>query len=157
MLDAIFIGISATAFIDLASVLRARLGAPRPDYGLVGRWLAHAARGRVAHEAIAKAPPMKGEGLIGWSAHYLIGIGFALLLLVVWPGWAARPTLIPALLVGVGTVLAPFLVMQPGMGVGFFASRTPDPNAARLRSLITHALFGLGLYVAGAARLLAFP
>lgn len=157
MLDAIFIGIGATAFIDLASVLRARLGAPLPDYGLVGRWLAHAARGRVAHEAIAKAPPMKGEGLIGWSAHYLIGIGFAFLLLTLWPGWGARPTLIPALLVGVGTVLAPFLVMQPGMGAGFFASRTPNPNAARLRSLITHALFGLGLYVAGVARLLVFP
>lgn len=157
MLNAIVIGAGATAFMDLTSVVRARLGAPFPDYGLVGRWLAHAARGRVLHEAIAKSPPVEGEALIGWSAHYVIGIGYAALLLLAFPAWAAQPTLLPAMLVGVGTVLAPFLIMQPGMGAGFFASRTPDPNAARLRSLITHALFGLGLYAAGVARVLVFP
>jgi hypothetical protein len=47
--------------------------------------------------------------------------------------------------------------MQPGMGLGIAASRAPDPRAARLRSLTTHAIFGLGLYAAGwAARLTAF-
>jgi hypothetical protein len=29
------------------------------------------------------------------------------------------------------------------------ASRTPAPNAARLQSLLTHAVFGLGLYLGG--------
>jgi len=157
MFSAILVGVGATAFMDLASVVRARLGAPFPDYGLVGRWLAHAARGRVAHEAIARSAPVKGEALIGWSAHYLIGIGYAALLVLAFPGWEANPTPVPAMLVGVGTVLAPFLIMQPGMGMGLFASRTPDPNAVRLRSLITHALFGLGLYVAGVARVFVLP
>ena len=60
----------------------------------------------------------------------------------------ARPTLGPALAVGIGTVAAPFFLMQPGMGAGIAASRTPRPNAARLQSLLTHAVFGLGLYVA---------
>lgn len=158
MLNAILIGAGATAFMDIASVVRTRLlGAPFPDYALVGRWLAHAARGQAAHEAIAKSAPVKGEALIGWIAHYGIGVGYAALLLLMWPDWADRPTLLHAMLIGVGTVLAPFLIMQPGMGAGFFASRTPDPNAARLRSLITHALFGLGLYVAGLAHLFVFP
>jgi len=157
VLDAVVIGLGATAFMDLASVVRARLGAPFPDYGLVGRWLAYVARRRLAHDVIAQRAPVKGEALIGWSAHYVIGIGYAALLVLAFPGWADQPTLAPALLVGVGTVLAPFLIMQPGMGMGLFASRTPDPNAARLRSLITHALFGLGLYLAGLARLLVFP
>jgi hypothetical protein len=39
--------------------------------------------------------------------------------------------------------------MQPGMGAGIAASRAPRPNAARLQSLVTHTIFGLGLYVAG--------
>ncbi|HYD88134.1 MAG TPA: DUF2938 domain-containing protein [Vitreimonas sp.] len=156
MLNAIVIGAGATAFMDLASVVRARLGAPSPDYGLVGRWLAHAARGRKSHEAIAQAAPVAGEALIGWGAHYLIGVGYAALLLLAFPGWADQPRFMPAMLIGVGTVLAPFLIMQPGMGAGFFASRTPDPSVARQRSLITHALFGLGLYCAGLARLLVF-
>ena len=157
MLNALVIGVGATAFMDITSLVRARLGAPFPDYGLVGRWLAYAARGRVFLDAVAKSKPVKGEAFIGWTAHYAIGVGYAALLLLAFPGWAAAPALAPALLVGIGTVLAPFLIMQPGMGAGFFASRTPDPNAARLRSLISHALFGLGLYVASMARLSVLP
>jgi hypothetical protein len=157
LLNALLIGVGATAFMDVTSLIRARLGAPFPDYGLVGRWLAHAARGKPAHAAIAEAPQIKGEALIGWIAHYVIGIGYAALLLLAFPGWASAPTPAPAMLVGIATVLAPFLVMQPGMGMGFFAARTPQPNVVRLRSLITHALFGLGLYVAGVVRLLVFP
>jgi hypothetical protein len=60
-----------------------------------------------------------------------------------------HPTIGPALIVGVGSVAAPFLVMQPGMGAGIAASRTPRPSAARLQSLVTHAIFGVGLYGAG--------
>jgi hypothetical protein len=157
MLNAILIGVGATAFMDLTSLVRARLGAPFPDYALVGRWLAHAMRGRVLHDAIAKSAAVKGEAVIGWAAHYAIGVGYAAVLLLAWPDWATAPTLAPAMLVGVGTVFAPFLIMLPGMGAGLFASRTPDPNAARLRALITHAVFGLGLYAAGLARLAAFP
>jgi hypothetical protein len=38
--------------------------------------------------------------------------------------------------------------MQPGMGAGIAARRTPRPGAARLQSLVTHAVFGFGLYAA---------
>jgi hypothetical protein len=158
MLTTILIGAGATAFLDFTSVLRTWLfKTSATNYGLVGRWLAHMARGRIVHEAIAKSPAVRGERLIGWTAHYAIGVAFAAALLTLWPDWASRPTLIPAMLVGVGSVLAPFLIMQPGMGAGVAASRTPDPNAARLRSLTTHAIFGLGLYVAGWARLAVLP
>ena len=72
---------------------------------------------------------------------------FAALLLAIWGlEWAQRPTLAPALAVGIGTVAAPFLILQPGMGAGIAASRTPRPNAARLQSLLTHTVFGLGLF-----------
>jgi hypothetical protein len=115
-------------------------------------------RGRLLHDAIAKSAPVKGERLIGWAAHYLIGIAFAAALLIGWgPEWAREPTLIPALIVGIGSVAAPFLLMQPGMGLGIAARRAPNPTAARLRSLTTHAIFGLGLYAAGwTTRLLTF-
>lgn len=51
------------------------------------------------------------------------------------------------MLVGVGTVAAPWLVMQPGLGAGIAASRTPNPAATRIRNLLTHAIYGLGLYL----------
>ena len=157
VLNAGLIGAGATAFLDLYAVGRARLArAAMPDYAPVGRWIAHMVRGRFVHEAIGKSAPVAGERLIGWSAHYLIGIAFAGVLLLVWPDWAQRPTLLPALIVGIASVAAPFLLMQPGMGLGVAASRTPNPTAARLRSLTTHTVFGLGLYATGWV-LRAFP
>lgn len=146
----VLIGIGATAAIDVWAALRQRLlGVPALDYGLVGRWLAHMLRGRFRHDPIAATPPVRGERLIGWTAHYGTGIAFAGLLLALWGlGWARHPTIGPALIVGIGSVLAPFLLMQPGMGLGIAASRTPRPAAVRLHSLVTHAIFGLGLYLA---------
>jgi hypothetical protein len=44
-------------------------------------------------------------------------------------------------------VAAPLFVMQPAMGMGIAASKTPNPATARLRSLVVHAAFGVGLYV----------
>lgn len=144
-------GVGATALMDLWSIVRKRaFGIPLPDYGLVGRWFAHLTRGRFRHESIAASSPVPGERLIGWSAHYLTGIAFAAMLLGVWGvSWVRHPTLGPALIVGIGTVAAPFLVLQPGMGAGVAASRTRRPGAARLQSLVTHGIFGIGLYAAG--------
>jgi hypothetical protein len=147
----LFTGTGATAVMDLWAIARKRLlGIPAPNYGLVGRWLAHMPRGRFRHDSIVAAPPVRGERLIGWLAHYLIGIAFAAILLGNWGlAWIYHPTIGPALVVGIGTVAAPFLVMQPGMGAGIAASRTANPAAARFQSLVTHAIFGLGLYAAG--------
>src|SRR6185436_1654380 len=149
----LFIGAGATLATDLWAMARRRLlGVPAPDYGLVGRWLAHMARGRFRHERIVAAPPVRGERMIGWTAHYLIGVAFAgVLLALCGLAWVRQPTPGPALALGIAAVAAPFLLMQPGMGAGIAASRTPRPNSARLQSLVTHAVFGLGLYAAGLA------
>ena len=144
--NAALIGTGATAVMDLWGVVRQRaFGIPNANYGLVGRWIAWMPRGRFRHERIAATPAVKGEKAIGWAAHYAIGIAFAGLLVVL---QGPQPTLASALMVGIGTVAAPFLLMQPGMGAGIAASRTPRPNAARLQSLATHAVFGFGLYAA---------
>lgn len=84
----------------------------------------------------------------GWLIHYAIGVLFALLLVViVGEGWLLAPTLWPALAVGVGTVVAPLCLMQPAMGAGFFAAKTPTPVRNCLKSLVTHGVFGLGLFL----------
>jgi len=86
------------------------------------------------------------------ARHHAIGVTFAFLLLGVWGlGWGRSPTIWPPLAVGLATILAPWLVMQPAMGAGIAGSRTPNPRAARLRNLATHTVFGLGLYVAAVA------
>jgi hypothetical protein len=143
-------GMLATVLTDVWTLVRRRLFAiPVPNFALVGRWISHVARGRVLHTSIAASPKARAEHYIGWIAHYLIGIAFACLLAFLWgTDWFIHPTLLPALVVGVGTVVAPFFIMQPAMGAGIAASRTPNPGAARFHSLVMHAVFGLGLYLA---------
>ena len=147
------IGSGATAVMDVWALLQKGLfGVPSLDYRLVGRWLGHLARGRRRHEAIAAALPIKGEAAIGWTAHYAIGIVFAAALLMIWgPGWVREPSAVPALIVGLSTVLAPFLILQPALGLGIAASRTPRPNIARAKSVVTHLSFGIGLFAAAQA------
>ena len=145
------IGIGATAAMDLWCLLRKPLlGIKPPNYAMVGRWLAYMAHGKFRHDSIAASAPIQGEHFIGWIAHYLIGIAFAAMLIAIaGKPWILNPTLGPALIVGVATVAAPFLLMQPGMGAGIASSRTPKPNSARVHSVINHTIFGLGLYASG--------
>jgi hypothetical protein len=156
VLYAILIGVGATAATDLWALFRTRfLGAPSVSFAMLGRWIGHIPRGRFAHGNVAKAPPVGGELAIGWAAHYAIGVTFAALLLAIFGlDWARQPTPLPALIVGLATVVAPLFVMQPAMGMGIAASKMPNPNAARLRSIVTHAVFGIGLYLSA---LLAAP
>ncbi len=151
LICAAVIGLGATVVMDIWAIARKRLfGIPALSYGLVGRWLGHLLRGRFRHDRIADSPRVRCERLIGWTAHYLIGMAFAAALLAIWGlDWICHPTIAPALIIGIGSVAAPFLLMQPAMGAGVAASRTPRPGAARIQSLVTHAIFGLGLYAAG--------
>jgi len=143
-------GIGATMVTDLWTIVRKRAFAvPLPNFALVGRWIAHMPSGRFVHDSIAAATPARGEAIVGWSAHYLTGISFAFLLPAFGGSeWIHHPTPGLALLVGICTVIAPFFVMQPAMGAGIAASRTLRPVAARIHSLVMHAVFGLGLFLA---------
>jgi hypothetical protein len=152
LIRVVLIGLGATVVMDLWLLLLRLLHVPTLDFALVGRWVGHLARGRWKHAAIAKAVPVKGELAWGWLMHYASGVAFAgLLVLIQGIDWARSPTLLPALLVGTGTVLVPMLVMQPAMGAGIAAAKTPTPWRNRARSLMTHAVFGVGLYLAAVA------
>jgi hypothetical protein len=104
--------------------------------------------GTFMHASIAAAAPKRSECTVGWIAHYVIGATYALVFVaVVSGGWLAQPTFLPAILFGIGSVLVPYLIMQPSFGFGIAASKTPRPMQARLRSLLAHTAFGVGLYV----------
>lgn len=155
VLRLVLVGIGATAVMDAWTQTLKRLGIATLDYALLGRWAGHLGKGTFAHASIGQAAAIPRERLLGWVIHYAIGIAFAVLLVAVegW-SWLYHPSLLPALVVGTATVVAPLFVMQPAMGAGFMASKTPTPLKNCLRSLATHSVFGLGLYLS--ATLIAF-
>jgi len=149
ILGAALVGIGATLLIDLwALFLKRGFNIPSLSYCLLGRWLLHMPGGTFAHRSITAAQQKPYECPLGWLAHYSIGAGFSIaFVLLTSGGWLERPTLLPALAFGVVTTLVPFLIMQPSLGLGFAASKAPKPAQARLKSLMTHTVFGVGLYV----------
>lgn len=148
LLRILAIGTGATLATDLWALGRRHLlGIPALDYALVGRWIGHMRKRRFRHPSIAGAAPVPGEAAIGWAAHYAIGVAFAAILVAIGgAAWLFRPTLGLALVVGLATSAAPLLVLQPAFGLGIAASRVPRPWHTRLHVLLTHAVFGLGLY-----------
>jgi hypothetical protein len=145
----LIVGIGATALVDLWAILQRRVfSTPSFNWCVVGRWVGYLPRGQFLHQNIAKTPSIKGECIIGWVTHYVTGIVFAVtLFLLMGVEWVRQPTLYPALAFGFVTVIFPFFIMQPGLGAGIAASKTPNPNQARLRSLFNHCIFGVGLYI----------
>jgi hypothetical protein len=148
----LLIGVGATLTMDAWAAVLRRFGVPSLNFAYLGRWVGHLFGRRWFHESIARSAQIRGERLLGWCAHYAIGIGFSgLLLAVSGLEWARAPTLAPALLLGIATVVAPWFVLQPALGAGIASSKTPAPVFNGLKSLVTHGVFGFGLFAAAKA------
>jgi hypothetical protein len=141
-------GITATVAIDLWATFANRiLGWPRTNWALVGRWIGHMRDGQFTHVSIGSSPAIAHESILGWVFHYAVGcIYAALYLMYVSTTQAGKPALVSAVLFGWVTILSPWLLMQPALGLGFCASKAPRRNLVRLQNLIIHTIFGLALY-----------
>jgi hypothetical protein len=142
-------GLGATLTFDLwALFLKYAFRITPSNFCLVGRWMRYLPEGIVRHSNVGTARPKSRECLVGWIAHYMTGLTFAIVFVAfVGSNWLQHPTLIPALIFGIVTVLAPFFIMQPAFGLGIAASKTSNPTQVRVRSLMNHIVFGIGLYL----------
>lgn len=149
ILGAATIGVGASLLMDAWNLfLKRTFSIPSLSYCLLGRWLLHMPEGTFSHASITAAPQKRFECTVGWLAHYAIGVVFALVFVALESGdWLVCPTLLPALIYGIATVVFPLFIMQPSLGLGIAASKTPKPMQARLKSLVTHTVFGVGLYL----------
>ncbi len=143
------LGVGATIVMDIWALILKLCGQPTLNFSLVGRWAGYMINGQFIHRpSIAPKARIPAENALGWGVHYATGIVFAFIFIFLFgETWFTSPILWTALFFGVITVAAPYFIMQPAMGAGIAASRTPNPNKARLMSLLSHSVFGLGLYL----------
>jgi hypothetical protein len=114
------------------------------DWSLGGRL----SRGVFAHQSITMAASVRGEAAIGWAFHYSVGIAWAALYVAITKlGFGSGPTFISALAVSLALLVAPWFIMQPALGLGFMAARTPKPAAVLAVNVSVHTVFGVGLYL----------
>lgn len=142
------IGIGATILLDLWAVLLWKaFGQGAPNWAMPGRWFWHLQYGKVFHDDIGKAAPYANEQALGWFFHYAVGLIYGVILaLIVGHGWFAVPTFLPAWIWGIVTVAGGWFLLQPGLGLGWAASKTPNPTKGRILNLVGHTVFALGLY-----------
>lgn len=147
---AVVIGIGATVFMDIFAWIQNRLlNIPGLNYALVGRWIIGMGRGKFIHHTILTSTPIRFERHIGWMAHYMIGVLIVgWFLMITGSKWVIEPSLWQSIVLGLFSVSAPFLIMQPMFGFGLAASKMPRPWVARRRSVVAHLSFGVGVYVA---------
>jgi hypothetical protein len=141
-------GVFATLAIDVwATFANKILKLPRTNWAMVGRWLGHMPSGRLIHNPISSSPSIKNELLMGWFFHYFIGVIYAALYAAfVFTALSNTPTLASSLVFGLVTILSPWFLMQPSLGLGICAVKAPRPNSVRLQNLIIHSIFGIALY-----------
>jgi Protein of unknown function (DUF2938) len=149
---AVSIGIGATLLMEAWAFALRQFGIPSLNFAFLGRWLGHLPEGKWFHESIGKAAPIRHELLLGWLAHYSIGISFNGLLLAMFGRESARsPSVLPPLAIGMLTVVAPLFILQPALGAGIASSKTPTPIFNSFKSVVTHTVYGFGLYLSALA------
>ncbi len=149
LIHGVLIGLIATIGMDIwATFVKYVLRLPTADWAMVGRWFGHMPRGAFVHRPISESDPIPNELVIGWIGHYVTGVVYGLAYLyIVQILLSTGPSLNSALVFGLITLAAPWFVMQPAMGAGVFATKTPRPGLMRIINLSMHAVFGVSLYI----------
>lgn len=148
LMHGLVIGAVATVVIDLWALVLKSFGLPTANWAMIGRWLGHMPRGQFVQPHIADAGPVNGERIFGWVFHYAVGIVYGIAWL-----WIVRdlmqrtPGLLSAIVFSLVLIVTPWFIMQPGLGHGIAASRTPKPWLVRGLNITVHTLFGVGLYL----------
>jgi len=102
----------------------------------------------VVHRPIADTAAVDGELALGWSLHYLIGLvyGFAYVGLMVY-GFETPPSLLNGFVFGACSVVIPWFILQPGLGIGVMGRRAPKPLVPLLNALANHIVYGIALFI----------
>lgn len=141
-------GLGATIVFDVVAVLRQGWAFTHGFYCLVGRWVGSLQNTGFAHDDIRASAPVTSEALLGWGAHVLLGVIYGICFVVVFGSSAiSAPQLWQCLSFGLGTVLVPWFVFQPLFGWGIGMSKAPEPWKMRLKGVINHTVFGLGIWL----------
>ncbi len=146
----LIVGVLATLTMDVVAMIALRFGitgrGPRrtgPD--LIGRWIGYLFQGKFRHADILQTPPLRGERLLGFTAHYLIGIVLTIAYLGLLVVVHATPTALSAILYGTATTVLPWFLMFPSQGMGWLGRNAPGDADLASISLFNHVVFGLGI------------
>lgn len=144
----ILVGLGATLFIDFWKLIISHFEINSRGILFLGRWLAYVSEGQLFHNTIIQTPKIEYERIYGLIGHYCIGVIFAFLLPSFYGNkWFSNPKILPAITVGIVSLLPPIFIVQPLFGFGIAFSRIPHSPQYLLNIIIIHLVYGIGLYL----------
>ncbi len=149
MIVGIMMGIGGTLVRDSwVRVLGRVFGQPMPNWAMPGRWLGHVPKGVLCHNDIGDAAAIPAERALGWLLHYGVGVVYGIAFLAIaGEAWLESPALFPIWVFSILTITAGWFLLQPGMGLGWGASKTPNPWKVRGLGLVAHTWFAIGMWL----------
>jgi hypothetical protein len=143
----VVIGIGGTLCIDLFTTVLGFFKVTTNGLRFVDRYIAYALDGAYSYDTIIQTKSVTGELLYGYAVHYIAGISFAFLLLLLYKKeWFYKPKLLPAFVVGLISYLPALFIIQPLFGFGVAFSELDGQIPLLFKTSIIHIIYGVGLY-----------
>ena len=151
VLEVLVVGVAGAIGMDLGQrLMQLVLGWPPSNWAMIGRWALNLPKGKLVHEDIGEEEPMPNELAVGWVVHYLVSITYGgIYIFVTRVLLDAKLGFVPAVGFAIAIVLITWFVIQPMMGAGPAASKTPKPWVTRMHDLGSHFFYGVGMWVGG--------
>ncbi len=149
ILFCLIVGVGSTIALDVWGVLvKTITKIPPTDWGIVGRWLIVITSVNFVLDQSKKNAPSLIEKATGWVFHYLVGIAYAALILLIYGvGFIENPTVMPTVIVGVIlSTLAGLGILMPGLGGGFFARLIPNKFQTYAYIIVAHIIFAIAQF-----------
>ena len=142
-------GLIATLIFDIYQYsLSYAYGIDKPRWYLVGRYFIGLKNNQFIRKDLINDDNEKNELIYGYLVHYIIGIIYGYLYVILNYIFFESASIFLALTIGFLTVLGNWCVMMPfAFNLGFFGSKTDAQYKVLLQNLLAHFIFGTGLFI----------
>jgi len=149
LLQGIISGLFATIIFDLfQSSLNYAYGIEKPKWNLLGRYFLGYKESKFIRKTLIDDEEIDNELFWGYFFHYLIGIIYGIIFVILNFLLFEYPSILLAYIFGFSTVLGAWCFLMPfAYNLGFFASKSDQRINLLVQNLIAHFVFGTGLFV----------
>ncbi len=120
----------------------------RPRWHLVGRYFIGIRKQKYIRDDLINDHNENNELLYGYLIHYIIGIIYGYLYVILNYLFFEEVSILLAFFIGFLTVLGNWCIMMPfAFNLGFFAAKIDIQYKLMVQNLLAHFVFGVGLFI----------
>ena len=149
LMQGIISGIVATLIFDLYQLsLSYAYNIQKSKWDLIGRYFVGFKDKIYTRHDIENDTYVGHELLFGYIVHYVVGSMFGIFYVILNKILFNDPSMLLAIIVGFITLFGSWCIIMPfALNIGFFASKKDEQRQIIVQNLISHYIFGTGLFI----------